>query len=133
MDEMDRDELAITLAHEFVHQLDQKRWGLLFYGSYGLLFPVGRGARAVWERRAYAVDMLIAHERLGDEGLELLLLRLAALFSGPEYLWMWAGRRSAREFLESTAADVRSGVLATQHPYDLILAAWRGSEGESAK
>src|SRR5262249_5844475 len=52
-DEIERDDLAATLAHELVHQLDQAEHGLGFYASYGVWpLPFGRTARAHWERRA---------------------------------------------------------------------------------
>ena len=64
VEEWNRDDLAGILGHELVHMLDQKRYGLAFYASYGFP-PMGRTTRAHWERRAYAVDLLIARERGG--------------------------------------------------------------------
>ncbi|MFT7519595.1 MAG: hypothetical protein ACI9MC_001737, partial [Kiritimatiellia bacterium] len=120
---------ARTLAHELVHQLDQARWGPLFYASYVLL-PVGRTARAEWERRAYAVDMMLTWDQGGEPALSMLLLRLTEIFAGPSYGFMWVGRRSARRYLDQTAASVRDGSLVELEPYASILAAWRGSDSE---
>lgn len=128
MEEFPRDSLAATLAHELVHQLDQARWGALFYTSYALMFPVGRSWRAVWERRAYAVDLMIAHERGGDQELRRVTSLLIDLFAGPSYLWMWSGRAAAGSFLAPIVEAVRSGALQQQEPYREILAAWRGEE-----
>ncbi|MCO4747281.1 MAG: hypothetical protein KC912_20955 [Proteobacteria bacterium] len=125
---MPRRVLAATLAHELVHQLDQRRWGLLFYASYAWALPTGRTMRAYWERRAYAVDLLIAKERGGALEVENVARRLADVFSGSGYLWMWMGRASARAFLRPTVEAVMSGELERQAPYDVILAAWRGPE-----
>ncbi len=118
-----RDALAAILAHELVHQLDQRRWGALFYVSYGVCLPAFRTMRAVWERRAYAVDLLLAH-RVG--AVDRCERRLVALFSGPSYLWMWAGEASARAFLAPVVASVREGRLDAEAPYRGILAAWDG-------
>ncbi len=123
---MPRDELAAVLAHELVHQLDQATYGPWFYVSYGVIAPTGRTFRAVWERRAYAVDLMLAHDRAGPKGLERCLDRLIPLFSGPTYGWMWAGDEAARRFLRPTADDIERGVMQTREPYRRILAAWRG-------
>jgi hypothetical protein len=120
------DTLAMILAHELVHQLDQGRWGPLFYLSYGVALPAGRTLRAHWERRAYAVDLLLAKERGGEAAVELTARRLAALFSGPAYVWMWAGRSAAREFLKPVVQQVLDGSLEREAPYREILTAWRG-------
>ena len=118
--------LASTLAHELVHQFDQNRWGPLFYLSYGFLLPAGRTMRAHWERRAYAVDLLLAWERGGEAELERVTDMLVDLFAGRSYLWMWAGRDAARRYLQPVVDDVRSGRLEHEEPYRSILAAWRG-------
>lgn len=124
-EQMRADTLAATLAHELVHQLDQQRWGLLFYASYAWALPTGRTMRAYWERRGYAVDLLIARERGGVPEVENVAKRLAHLFSGPGYFWMWAGRSSATEFLRPTVDAVLDGSLDTEAPYNAILEAWR--------
>ena len=118
------DRLAAVLLHELVHQLDQRRWGPLFYASYFLAAPAVRTVRAVWERRAYAVDLLLARERGGERAVRQLAERLAPLFSGRAYGWMWAG--DARAFLEPVVDEVLSGRLELREPYGSILAAWRG-------
>lgn len=125
-DAIPRDQLAAVLAHELVHQLDQQRWGALFYLSYAALPPIGRTARAAWERRAYAVDLLLAHERGGAAGVARLHDRLASLFAGPAYGFMWVGRAAAWRYLEPIAREVLDGTLATREPYASILTAWRG-------
>lgn len=122
------DQLASTLAHELVHQLDQQRWGILFYLSYGFCLPLGRTMRAHWERRAYAVDLLIAWEQGGDRELQRITDLLVHLFAGRSYLWMWMGRRSARAYLDPVVREVRAGRLRHQEPYRSILAAWRGQD-----
>lgn len=121
-----RDDLAQVLGHELVHLDDQRRYGAAFYLSYGVGLPVWRTARAVWERRGYAVDLLIAQERAGDVGVTRMFERIVPLFAGPAYGWMWGGEAAARAFLAPTAAAVRDGSLGTTDPYDAILAAWRG-------
>ncbi len=124
---MDPNALAAILAHEYVHQLDQRDHGTLFYLSYGLTpLPCWRTHRAWWERRAYAVDMMLAHQEGGDAALAALESRLRALFAGPAYGWMWGGRSAAASFLRSTAQSVREGRLQRHPPYDRILAAWTG-------
>ena len=126
VDEFPRDALAATLAHELIHQQDQRRWGLLFYVSYGAAMPVGRTYRAYWERRAYAVDLLLAHERGGPMEVLRVADILATVFAGSAYLWMWAGARSAREYLQPIVDRVLDGSLELEDPYREILAAWRG-------
>ena len=128
VERIDREVLAATLAHELIHQLDQARWGPVFYVSYAVGLPTGRGARAVWERRAYAVDLMLAHHQEGERGLHRKAEQLVRLFSGPGYLWMWAGRRAAREFLRPTVEAVRSEELQQTSPYLELLAAWCGDE-----
>lgn len=120
------DELASTLAHELVHQLDQRRYGPLFYASYGFLLPSLRASRALWERRAYAVDLLIARERGGEAEVRRVGGLLAELFAGPGYLWMWPGRGAAARLLEPAIRRVLDGSLDQEEPYRAILAAWRG-------
>lgn len=121
-----RDALAATLAHELVHQLDMQRWGPLFYASYAAALPTGRTMRAWWERRAYAVDLMLAKERGGEQELRRAADRIATMFSGPSYLWMWAGEAAARAWLEPVVEAVRDGRLQDEAPYRDILAAWRG-------
>lgn len=121
-DQMPRQALARTLAHELVHQIDQRQWGPLFYLSYGGAMPVGRTVRAVWERRAYAVDLMLAHRSGGEAALDAAAERLAVLFSGPSYGWMWAGRSQARAFLGPTVEAIRAGELQQQAPYREIYA-----------
>lgn len=122
-----RDRLAHILCHELIHQLDQAEHGPGFYLSYALLpVPVLRTRRAHWERRAYAVDLMLAHHDGGEPALQRTLQRCVALFSGPAYGWMWAGEQAAEAYLEEIAAQVRSGALATHEPYRQILEAWRG-------
>lgn len=131
IERFDRDVLAAILAHELVHQLDQARWGALFYLSYGLP-PAWRTWRAHWERRAYAVDLLLAWEAGGEAGLRRQLDQCVALFGGAAYGWMWGGPHAARHYLEPVVAQVRSGQLAREAPYDAILRAWRGPDGSEA-
>ena len=126
-DRIPRDELARILLHELVHQLDQAADGSRFYVAYAALpMPVGRTLRAHYERRAYAVDLMLAWESGGPRELDRVLEVLVGTFSGPAYAWMWAGRGAARTYLAPVAAEVRSGVLQRSTPYDEILAAWRG-------
>ncbi len=126
-DDMPPRQLARILAHELVHQLDQGEHGLWFYVSYALFpSPFGRTLRAHWERRAYAVDLMLAHHMGGDPRLRLVHDRLAVVFGGPAYAWMWAGRRAAWAYLAPLADDIRGGTLQLLDPYADILAAWRG-------
>jgi hypothetical protein len=128
------DGLASTLAHELVHQLDQADWGPWFYVSYAVLpLPVGRTLRADWERRAYAVDLMLAWEIGGEERLRRVLDRIHGLFWGPAYGWMWAGRRAAWAYLAPLADEVRAGSLQVRDPYADILAAWRGEASPTAR
>lgn len=124
---LEPDRLAITLAHEYVHQVDQQDNGLWFYLSYVLTpLPIWRTHRAHWERRGYAVDMMIAFERGQDEALNRKLLWLVDIFTGPNYAWMYGGRRAARDYLERTADQVRHNELQKTPLYAGILNAWRG-------
>jgi hypothetical protein len=126
-----RDALAATLAHELVHQLDQQRWGIVFYVSYAVTpLPLWRTHRAYWERRAYAVDLMLAHHTGGDRQLERVEARLAELFGGAGYLWMWGGRDAAARYLHPVTEQVRRGSLQQSAPYDAILSAWRGVRPE---
>ncbi|MEQ1502723.1 MAG: hypothetical protein ABMB14_10865 [Myxococcota bacterium] len=126
---LDRTELARILAHELVHQLDQADHGGWFYASYAAVpAPVGRTMRAYWERRAYAVDLLLAWHDGGEPALARAADHVARLFSGPAYGFMWAGSDAARAYLAPVVDDVRSGALARRAPYREILAAWTGEE-----
>jgi hypothetical protein len=126
-DGIPRDLLARILAHELVHQQDQATYGLTFYATYGLLMPTGRTYRAHWERRAYAVDLMLAQEEGGEAGLQRALARIVPLFSGPAYGWMWAGQQAAQAYLAPVVDEVRTGTLQTREPYRAILAAWTGA------
>lgn len=127
LDQLSPRVVAQLLAHELVHQRDQQRYGLWFYVSYALCpLPVWRTARARWERRAYAVDLLLAQADGGEAGLRREQQRLEAIFAGPAYGWMWGGHAAARAFLAPTVAAVRDGSLAQRAPYAAILAAWSG-------
>ncbi len=128
-----RDQLTRTLAHELVHQLDMARYGVAFYVSYlvGPPGPVGRTRRAHWERRAYAVDLLLALEEGGPERVERLVTHLIPLFSGSAYGWMWAGKASAKAYLRPTVSGVLDGTLAQEEPYSAILSAWRGGRSDA--
>lgn len=123
--EMVRDELASILAHELVHLIDQERCGIGFYVSYAFVLPFFRTWRAVWERRAYAVDLLLARERGGEREVERVAARLVPVFGGPNYLWMWAPTASARRFLRPTVDAVCRGDLDDTEPYKSVLEAWR--------
>lgn len=125
------DVLSSTLAHELVHQLDQRRWGPLFYLSYGFCLPSIRSLRAYWERRAYAVDLLLARERGGSPEVERVAELIAELFAGRAYLWMWAGRGASRRYLQPVVEAVIRGDLDHEEPYRSILAAWRGEPVET--
>jgi len=127
MAQFDRDQLAGVLAHELVHQIDMREHGAWFYVSYLVApLPTGRTQRAFWERRAYAVDLMLAFHDEGEEGLQRVLRWLVATFSGPTYGWMWLGEDAAGRFLASVCRDVRDGVLQRQAPYDEIYEAWTG-------
>lgn len=126
-EELDPDALAALLAHEYVHQLDQGEHGAMFYLTYGLTpLPLFRTHRAHWERRAYAVDLMLAHEIGGDARLALVEARLRTVFGGVTYGWMWGGRQAAATFLKPVADAIRAGELQQEAPYDRILATWRG-------
>jgi len=120
--------LARIVAHELVHQLDQARYGPLFYLSYLLVLPLGRTSRAYWERRAYAVDLLLSLVDDGPSGLEMTRRRLVVVFSGPTYGWMWAGRGAAEAFLQPVVDLALAGELQHASPYDDIVAAWLGDD-----
>jgi len=123
----DRDHLAGILAHELVHQLDMLEHGPWFYVSYVVApLPAGRTRRAFWERRAYAVDLMLAFDRDGEEGMQAVLWRLVRIFSGPAYGWMWSGEDAARHFLEPICREIRSGSLQVREPYASIYRAWTG-------
>jgi hypothetical protein len=125
----DRDRLATTLGHELVHMLDMAEHGFSFYATYLTApVPVGRTWRAHWERRGYAVDLLIAQETGGAQAVDRLHHWLAELFASSAYGWMWAGRDAALLYLQPTVDAVRDGRLARDEPYRSILDAWRGSE-----
>lgn len=127
-EKMDRLLLAQILAHELVHQLDQAAYGLRFYLTYTVApLPVGRTMRAHWERRAYAVDLMLAWEDGGEGALIRAEKRITRLFAGPTYGWMWVGSDSARQYVGAVADEIRSGTLQQRMPYREILAAWTGS------
>jgi hypothetical protein len=124
---MPRDLLAQILAHELVHQLDQREHGWWFYASYALApLPAGRTMRAHWERRAYAVDLMLAHEGGGEPALRRCAERVTRYFAGPDYGFMWAGQEAARRYLGVIEDEIRAGTLQKRTPYDEILTAWRG-------
>lgn len=120
------DALAQTLAHEMVHQLDMQDFGLLFYLSYvATPLPVGRTHRAYWERRGYAVDLMLAWETGGEARLVAVETWIRGVFAGPAYAWMWKGRSAAARFLKPVVDEVRSGELQQRFPYREVLEAWR--------
>lgn len=122
-----RDALAATLAHELVHQLDMQQWGPFFYVSYALTpLPVWRSHRAHWERRAYAVDLMLALHGGGEARLVAVETWLRGVFAGPDYGWMWGGRPAAATYLKPVVERVRSGELQKDAPYAAILEAWVG-------
>lgn len=124
----ERDSQAVTLGHELVHLLDMAEHGLSFYATYLVgPAPFGRTLRAHWERRGYAVDLLIARDRGGRRAVEQLHDWLAGLFAGPHYGWMWAGRDAAHDYLQPTVEAVLDGTLEQREPYRSIIAAWRGT------
>ena len=121
------DELAKTLAHEMVHQLDMQDFGLLFYLSYAVTpLPVGRTHRAWWERRGYAVDLMLAHHTGGEARLAAVESWVRGIFAGPAYGWMWSGKPAAASFLKPVTDAIRSGELQRRQPYADILTAWIG-------
>lgn len=121
------DELAKTLAHEMVHQLDMQDFGALFYLSYvATPLPLGRTHRAFWERRGYAVDLMIAHHTGGDVRLAAVESWVRGVFAGPAYGWMWSGRPAAAAFLKPVSDAIRAGELQKRQPYADILTAWTG-------
>ncbi|MFT4621552.1 MAG: hypothetical protein ACI8PZ_000204 [Myxococcota bacterium] len=127
-----RDRLAITLAHELVHMLDMAEHGISFYATYLVApAPFMRTKRAYWERRGYAVDLLIAREAGGPAAVRRTERWLAGIFSGPAYGWMWAGRGAAAEYLRPTVESVLDGSIDRTEPYRSILAAWRGSQPDT--
>lgn len=131
VDQIEPSALAVTLAHEHVHQLDQEQYGLWFYASYLLVLPVVRTRRAHWERRAYGVDLMLAYEMGGASRMDRVFESLVSVFSGSSYAWMWAGREAARAYLEPMAEEIRAGTLQERAPYRGILAAWRSGEEEA--
>jgi hypothetical protein len=118
---LDRGHLARILAHEFVHQLDMAAYGPLFYTSYVLAMPVGRTTRAHWERRAYAVDLMLAHRAGGPAAVERAMAWIVPMFAGPAYGWMWAGTEAATRYLAPVRDEVLAGTLQQRAPYDRIL------------
>ena len=120
------DALAQTLAHELVHQLDMQALGPLFYVSYAATpLPVWRTHRAYWERRGYAVDLMLALEIGGEARLVAVESWIRGVFAGPAYGWMWGGRPAAARFLKPVVDEVRSGALQQRFPYREVLEAWR--------
>lgn len=118
--------LAATLAHEYVHMLDQREHGLVFYATYVGIPPTGRTQRARWELRAYTVDLLLARERHGADWAREVAAWMVPLFAGPSYGWMYSGEDAARELIAPVLEQVLAGELDDVEPYDRILAAWRG-------
>ncbi|MBN2799320.1 MAG: hypothetical protein JXX28_09260 [Deltaproteobacteria bacterium] len=121
------DLIARVVAHEWVHRRDMLAFGPLFYLSYALLLPVGWTARAHWERRAYAVELMLAWEEGGEQRLAATEAELVTFFAGSSYLWMCPGRRRAQRCLAPVSQQIRAGTLQETIPYRHILAAWRGS------
>ena len=126
LDHWHTDSLSRVLAHEVVHLIDQKHYGVFFYLSYGLLLPSIRTLRAHWELRAYAVDLLLAWETGGEAALVDTANRVTNHLTGPAYGWMWLGKTAARRLLAPTLQSIRAGELQKRDPYADILAAWRG-------
>lgn len=125
-EEFPGDALAQTLAHELVHQLDMEAFGPLFYVSYlATPLPVWRTHRAYWERRGYAVDLMLALEIGGENRLAVVEAWIRGVFAGPAYGWMWGGRPAAAGFLKPVVEQVRSGELQQRFPYREVLEAWR--------
>ena len=125
-DDWHPDSLSRLLAHELVHLIDQKHYGVFFYLSYGLLLPSVRTCRAHWELRAYAVDLLLAWETGGEAALLRTANRVTNHLTGPAYGWMWLGQRAARRLLAPTLQSIRTGELQKRDPYLDIIANWRG-------
>jgi hypothetical protein len=126
-DRMPRVLLAQILAHELVHQLDQREHGWWFYASYAMApLPAGRTMRAHWERRAYAVDLMLANATGGEPALRRKAAQVTRYFAGPYYGFMWAGQEAARSYVRTIEDEILAGTLQKRAPYDEILTAWRG-------
>lgn len=83
----DTGEGEVILRHEAQHVRDQVRYHVLFFLSYLLPLPLGPlSLRGWWEWRAYRMTLRARWER--DKALPAWLLsRVAAVLSGPLYLW----------------------------------------------
>jgi hypothetical protein len=107
---------AATLRHEAVHARDFARFGVLFWLTYVLPFPVGPlSLRWFWELRAYRESLRALRELHGE-------LRPADLawatrqFTGRGYLWMLPFPRLVRRLLAERSAPPHESAAERTQP-----------------
>ena len=105
------DRAATMLEHELVHVRDQHKWNVLFFISYWLL-PIGPSFKALWEWRAYKVD-LISCARDIEEGTYRDYIQgyyadwVTSQFTGTTYMWMWPFKKTVRGWCDKVFAGLK--------------------------
>lgn len=86
-DRWDENTLYKVLRHEYVHLLDEKKYGWLYRLSYVLALPSVFTMRSYWELRAYRETLRVYKEQYGyipSYAIDFI----TSQFTGPNYLWM---------------------------------------------
>lgn len=94
----------VVLRHERTHILDAFAWPIWFQLSYLFLpLPFFFTFRSKWEMKAYMAEPAYYFQALGAVPSGYAK-RIAAIFTGPECLWMGVGTKGYEEELERSIA-----------------------------
>jgi hypothetical protein len=102
------DRAAMMLEHELVHVRDQHRWNILFFISYWVP-PIGPSFKALWEWRAYKVDLQTVAKTYATEPSVLNFYAdwVTSQFTGTTYMWMWPFKKTVRGWCDKVLAGLK--------------------------
>ena len=104
-----------TLRHEYIHLRDIQKYGFLFKASYLAVLPSVFTARAEWEYRGFAQNIIGDVEREGKVPQERIT-RLLEHFTGRNYLFM--DPFFAKNRIATLVKKAESGEIQGLWPYD---------------
>lgn len=101
------------LRHEFIHLMDEQRYGLWFTSSYVAVAPTLITMRAYWERRGYAQTLVEIHERRGIKQHDIDFV--VSQFTSKNYFFMdpWA-----KEKIEHLVGRIQNYEIRGLWPYN---------------